>query len=192
MSIRSRRWEKHSVKPGPRVRWVLSVLFLLTATIAVSQQAPAGSAAPEPTQSSATQAPTTQAPGPEASSQAPQAEAQGAAPLRVHGGQVAADQHHRAAQANFRHRRRYRRRHRGHADPDPGAWPGRGRSVAADLGRTGAFAQLRFARRCRRHAPRPKKKSEFSRTNRSRSRRRAPPSCFPATFPPKMFPSAPE
>ena len=83
MSIRSRRWEKHSVKPGPRVRWVLSVLFLLTATIAVSQQAPAGSAAPEPTQSSATQAPTTQAPGPEASSQAPQAAAQGAAPLRV-------------------------------------------------------------------------------------------------------------
>src|SRR6185312_2732488 len=88
MSMRSRRWEKHSVKPGPRVRWMLSVLVLLTATIAVSQQAPAGSAAPEPTQSSATQAPTTQepttqAPGPEASSQAPQAAAQGAAPLRV-------------------------------------------------------------------------------------------------------------
>ena len=39
MSICSRRWEKHSVKPSPRVRWVLSVLFLLTATIAVSQQA---------------------------------------------------------------------------------------------------------------------------------------------------------
>ena len=78
MSIRSRRWEKHSVKPSPRVRWVLSVLFLLTATIAVSQQTPAGSAAPEPTQ-----APATQAPGPEASSQAPQAAAQGAAPLRV-------------------------------------------------------------------------------------------------------------
>ncbi len=78
MSIRSRRWEKHSVKPSPRVRWVLSVLFLLTATIAVSQQAPARTAAPEPTQS-----PATQVPGPEASSQAPQAAAQGAAPLRV-------------------------------------------------------------------------------------------------------------
>lgn len=78
MSIRSRRWEKHSVKPSPRVRWVLSVLFLLTATIAVSQQAPASPAAPEPTQS-----PATQVPGPEASSQAPQAAAQGAAPLRV-------------------------------------------------------------------------------------------------------------
>ena len=79
MSIRSRRWEKHSVKPSPRVRWVLSVLFLLTATVAVSQQAPAGSAAPSPPRP----APATQAPGPEASSQAPQAAAQGAAPLRV-------------------------------------------------------------------------------------------------------------
>ena len=78
MSIRSRRWEKHSVKPSPRVRWVLSVLFLLTATIAVSQQPPASSEAPE-----SVQAPATQAPGPEASSQAPQAAAQGAAPLRV-------------------------------------------------------------------------------------------------------------
>jgi pilus assembly protein CpaC len=78
MSIRSRRWEKHSVKPSSRVRWVLSVLFLLTATIVVSQQPPTGSAAPEPTP-----APATQTPGPEASSQAPQAAAQGAAPLRV-------------------------------------------------------------------------------------------------------------
>ncbi len=78
MSICSRRWEKHSLKPSPRVRWVLSVLVLLTASIAVSQQPPASSAAPEPTP-----APATQAPGPEASSQAPQAAAQGAAPLRV-------------------------------------------------------------------------------------------------------------
>lgn len=73
MSICSRRWEKQSVKPSSRVRWVLSVLLVLTATIAVCQQPPASSAAPEPTQ----------APGPEASSQAPQAAAQGAAPLRV-------------------------------------------------------------------------------------------------------------
>jgi pilus assembly protein CpaC len=57
---------------------VLSVLVLLTASIAVSQQPPAGSAAPD-----STQAPATQTPGPEASSQAPQAAAQGAAPLRV-------------------------------------------------------------------------------------------------------------
>jgi pilus assembly protein CpaC len=78
MSIRSRRWEKHRVKPSSRVRWVLSVLFLLTATIVVSQQPPTSSAAPEPTP-----APATQTPGPEASSQAPQAAAQGAAPLRV-------------------------------------------------------------------------------------------------------------
>ena len=78
MSICSRRWEEHSVKPSPRVRCVLSVLVLLTASIAVSQQPPAGSAAPD-----STQAPATQTPGPEASSQAPQAAAQGAAPLRV-------------------------------------------------------------------------------------------------------------
>ncbi len=78
MSICSRRWEEHSVKPSPRVRWVLSVLVLLTASFAVSQQPPAESAAPDPTQ-----APATQAPGPEANSQAPQAAAQGAAPLRV-------------------------------------------------------------------------------------------------------------
>ncbi len=73
MSIRSRRWEKHSVKSSPRVRWALSVVLLLTASIAVSQQQPASPAAPEPAQ----------ALGPEASSQAPQAAAQGAAPLRV-------------------------------------------------------------------------------------------------------------
>jgi pilus assembly protein CpaC len=52
---------------------VLSVLFLLTASIAASQQPPAGSATPDPAQG----------PGPEATSQAPQAAAQGAAPLRV-------------------------------------------------------------------------------------------------------------
>src|SRR6185312_13218959 len=73
MSICSRRWEEHSVKPSPRVRWVLSVLVLLTASFAVSQQPPTESAAPD----------STQAPGPEANSQAPQAAAQGAAPLRV-------------------------------------------------------------------------------------------------------------
>ena len=78
MSICSRRWEEHSVKPSPRVRWVLSVLVLLTASFAVSQQPPTESAAPD-----STQAPATQAPGPEANSQAPQAAAQGAAPLRV-------------------------------------------------------------------------------------------------------------
>lgn len=78
MSICSRRWEEHSVKPSPRVRWVLSVLVLLTASFAVSQQPPAESAAPD-----STQAPAAQAPGPEANSQAPQAAAQGAAPLRV-------------------------------------------------------------------------------------------------------------
>jgi len=78
MSICSRRWEEHSVKPSPRVRWVLSVLVLLTASFAVSQQPPAESAAPD-----SAQAPATQAPGPEANSQAPQAAAQGAAPLRV-------------------------------------------------------------------------------------------------------------
>jgi len=78
MSICSRRWEEHSVKPSPRVRWVLSVLVLLTASFAVSQQPPAESAAPD-----STQAPATQVPGPEANSQAPQAAAQGAAPLRV-------------------------------------------------------------------------------------------------------------
>ena len=73
MSICSRRWEKHNVKLSPSVRWAMSVLLLLTASIAVSQQPPASPAAPEPAQ----------APGPEASSQAPQAAAQGAAPLRV-------------------------------------------------------------------------------------------------------------
>jgi pilus assembly protein CpaC len=73
MSICSRRWEKHNVKLNPSVRWAMCVLLLLTASIAVSQQAPASPAAPEPAQ----------APGPEASSQAPQAAAQGAAPLRV-------------------------------------------------------------------------------------------------------------
>ena len=78
MSICSRRWEKHSVNPSPRLRGALSVLLLLTASIAVSQQAPATPAATEPTQ-----APAAPAPGPEASSQAPQAAAQGAAPLRV-------------------------------------------------------------------------------------------------------------
>jgi pilus assembly protein CpaC len=57
---------------------VLSVLVLLTASFAVSQQPPAESAAPD-----STQAPAAQAPGPEANSQAPQAAAQGAAPLRV-------------------------------------------------------------------------------------------------------------
>ena len=66
------------MKPSPRVRWVLSVLVLLTASFAVSQQPPTESAAPD-----STQAPATQAPGPEANSQAPQAAAQGAAPLRV-------------------------------------------------------------------------------------------------------------
>ena len=73
MSICSRRWEKHNVKLKPSVRWAMSVLLLLTASIAVSQQPPATPAAPEPAQ----------APGPEANSQAPQAAAQGAAPLRV-------------------------------------------------------------------------------------------------------------
>ena len=67
MSIRSRRWEKHSVKSSPRVRWALSVL-LLTASIAVSQQPPASPAASQPASSA----------GPEANSQAPQATAQGA------------------------------------------------------------------------------------------------------------------
>ncbi len=71
MSICSRRWEKHSVRLS--LRWAMSVLLLLTASIAVSQQQPASPAAPEPAQ----------APGPEASSEAPQAAAQGAAPLRV-------------------------------------------------------------------------------------------------------------
>lgn len=71
MSICSRRWEKHNVRLS--VRWAMSVLLLLTASVAVSQQAPASAAAPEPAQAA----------GPEASSQAPQAAAQGSAPLRV-------------------------------------------------------------------------------------------------------------
>ncbi len=73
MSICSRRWEKHNVKLKPSMRWAMSGLILLTASIALSQQPPATPAAPEGAQ----------APGPEASSQAPQAAAQGAAPLRV-------------------------------------------------------------------------------------------------------------
>ncbi len=83
MSICSRRWEKHSVKPSPRLRGALSLLLLFTASIALSQQPPATPAATEPTQPPPSQAPATPAPGPEASSQAPQAAAQGAAPLRV-------------------------------------------------------------------------------------------------------------
>ncbi len=74
MSIRSRMWEKHEVNLSPVVRWVLSVLLLLTASLAaVAQDPPATQPAPAPAQ----------APGPEASSSAPQAAAQGSAPLRV-------------------------------------------------------------------------------------------------------------
>jgi hypothetical protein len=76
MSICSRRWEEHSLKPSPRVRWVLSVLVLLTASIAVSQQPPASSEAPESVQVPAT------GPGPEASSQARKPRRKGGA-LRV-------------------------------------------------------------------------------------------------------------
>ncbi len=74
MSICSRRWEKHSVKPSPRVRRVLSVLFLLTAFYR-GLSATAGWRQRRQIPPSG--------PGPEASSQAPQAAAQGAAPLRV-------------------------------------------------------------------------------------------------------------
>jgi pilus assembly protein CpaC len=74
MSIRSRMWEKHEVNLGPAVRGALSVLLLLTATLAaVSQDQPSTQPLPAPTQ----------APGPEANSSAPEAAAQGSAPLRV-------------------------------------------------------------------------------------------------------------
>src|SRR5437764_2443134 len=64
-----------------------------------------------------------------------------------HGGQVAAYQHDRTFEANFCDGSRGCFRTGHHAYADSGAWQGSGRSVTADLGRTGAFSQLRPARR---------------------------------------------
>jgi len=74
MSIRSRMWEKHEVNLSPAVRGALSVLLLLTASLAAAwQDQPSTQPPPAPAQ----------APGPDANSSAPEAAAQGAAPLRV-------------------------------------------------------------------------------------------------------------
>ena len=89
------------------------------------------------------QSPAAQAPGPEASSPAPQAAAQGAAPLRVMVGKsLLINTTERLKRVSVTDPTPWPTPG-GHADADSGARTRSGRSFPADLGRTGALAQLR-------------------------------------------------
>ena len=117
MAICSRIWEIEKTALGETVLVAVMLLSLPVFGLAGAQEQSPSQVVPGSASSpqSPAQAPVAPAPGSET-------ELQAAAPLRVLVGKSLLDQYHGAAQANFGHRSRHRRRAGGYAYADFGAW----------------------------------------------------------------------